>query len=43
MLFDQDIEAQRIQFFQSCLKLVQQKYSRLALLIIVRSLESSIM
>ena len=29
-----------MQFFESCLKLVKQKYSRLALLIIVRSLES---
>ena len=40
-MIDQSIEIQRTRFFESCLKLVEQSYSRLALLVIVKSLESS--
>ena len=38
---DEGIKMQRTPFFESCLKYVEQNYSRLALLIIVRSLKST--
>ena len=38
---DEGIKMQRTRFFESCLKYVEQNYSRLALLIIVRSLKST--